>query len=82
MTGLKKYSDWLMVFKRGYLSFPKKAEKCRSKNRKNRTQGRREGEKKEGDGPLMEGRGVGGNYLEGWCCPEDFRDGSHSRSAL
>lgn len=47
ITGLKKYSDWLMVFKSGDRSFHKKAEKCKS-NKKNRPQERRDEERKKG----------------------------------
>lgn len=66
ITGLKKYSDWLMVFKSGDRSFHKKAEKCKS-NKKNRPQERRDEERKKG---MI----LGGGGAEGWCCPEDLRD--------
>lgn len=67
ITGLKKYSNWLTVFKSGDRSFHKKAEKCKSNNKKNRPQERRDVEWKKG---MIFGRGG----AEGWCCPEDLRD--------
>lgn len=67
ITGLKKYSNWLTVFKSGDRSFHKKAEKCKSNNKKNRPQERRDEERKKG---MIFGRGG----AEGWCCPEDLRD--------
>lgn len=61
-----------MVFESGDRSFHKKMEKCRS-NKKNRTQERRDEERRR-EWSLGGGHRGKWELKQGWCCPEDLPD--------